>query len=534
LRGLQNNPQTVVGQTGDLYFQDSGLAESATYTYSVEAFDLAGNVSAPSAPVNVQTLNVTPPTTPGNVSATSNSCSKATLTWTASQDNTGITKYLMWMGLSPDTLSQIATPAGSATSYSNYNLSPATTYYFGLQATDKNHNMSYMSAIVPVTTPALPVPPATVTATANSTTKVTVTWSQSTGGLSIAHYIVYRGTSAASLVQIAMTPNTKYTDMSVTGSTTYYYAVAAADSGNPPSQSGMSEPVSVTTPSGPSVPASLTATPISCTKVTLAWSAATAGGGPPIGNYHVYKGTTASNLAQVAVTPNTTYTDSTDSAQTTYYYAVQSSDTGTPPDLSAISPAVPVTTYGYPSVPANLTATPESSSKITLAWFASTSGGLQVANYHVYGGPSPNNMSQLAVTSNLTYNNVSLTVGQTYYYAVYAADTANDDSALSNTVSATPLQPPTVPANVAAQGMSSSEIGISWSASSGALQVAHYYVFRGTSPNSMSQIGITSNLSYNDRSLSPGTTYYYGVQAADTAGDHSAVSSPAAPGTTQP
>jgi fibronectin type 3 domain-containing protein len=539
LRGLQGNPQTVVGQTGELYFQDSGLTESATYTYSIEAFDLGGNVSASSAPVNVQTLNVTPPTTPGNVSAASGSCSKATVTWTASQDNTGVEKYLMWMGLSSNTLSQIATPSGKCTptcTYNNYNLSPATTYYFGIQATDKNRNVSYMSAIVPVTTPALPVPPASVSATADSTTKVTVTWSPSTGGLPVAHYIVYRGTSPSSLIQIAMPPNPTYSDMSVVASTTYYYAIAAADSGNPPAQSGLSQPVSVTTPAGPSVPAGLTATPISCTKVTLAWSAATTGGGLPIGNYHLYKGTTASNLAQVAVTPNTTYTDTTDTAQTTYYYAVQSSDTGKPPDLSAISPPVAVTTFAYPSVPANLTAIPESSGKITLSWSASISGGLQIGNYHVYGGPSPNNLSQLAVTPNTTYNNVSLTAGQTYYYAVQATDTANDDSALSNTVQATTLQPPTTPSNVAAQGVSSSEITISWSPSSasGALSIARYYIFRGTSPTGLSQVGTTTSLTYNDRSLSPGTTYYYGVQAADTAGDQSAVSAPAAPGTTQP
>jgi fibronectin type 3 domain-containing protein len=535
LRGLQGNPQAVVATTGNVYYQDSGLIESAIYTYSVEAFDLAGNVSAPSTPVNVQTINVTPPTTPGNVSAASSSCSKATVTWTASTDNTGVTEYFMWMGLSPDTLAQVATPGGKCQptcTYSNSTLNPATTYYFGIQATDKNHNLSYMSAIVPATTPALPVPPATVTATASSTTEVVVTWSASAGGLQIAHYMVYRGTSASSLSQIAITPNTKYTDTTVVASTTYYYAIQAADAGNPPTQSGLSVVASVTTYSPPSVPV-LTAAPVSCTKVALTWSAAVPGG-PPIGNYHVYKGASTSTMTQLVVTPNTWYTDTTDSANTTSYYAVQSSDTGKPPDLSAISQPVAVTTYAYPSVPANLTATPESSSKITLNWSASISGGLQLGNYHVYGGPSPNNLSQLAVTPNTTYNNVSLTAGQTYYYAVQATDTANDDSALSNSVSATTLQPPTTPANVAAQGVSSSEITISWGASSGTLNIAHYYIFRGNTATSLSQIGTTANLTYNDRSLSPGTTYYYGVQAADTAGDHSAVSSPAVPGTTQP
>jgi fibronectin type 3 domain-containing protein len=238
-------------------------------------------------------------------------------------------------------------------------------------------------------------------------------------------------------------------------------------------------------------------------------------------------------LTQLALTPNTTYTDTTDSAQTTYYYAIQSSDTAAPADLSAISAAVSVTTDAYPSVPANLTATPVSSSKITLTWSASISGGAPIGNYHVYGGTSSTTLSQIAVTPNLTYTNMSLTAGKTYYYAVQATDTANDDSALSGTVSATTFPLPTTPSNVVAQGTSSSEIAVSWAPSTGSLPIAHYFVFRGTSLAPLSKVATTNGPSYNDRSVSPGTTYYYGIQAADTANDDSAISAPVA-GTTQP
>jgi fibronectin type 3 domain-containing protein len=523
-----------IATTGTLYFQDSGLTEATTYTYTVEAFDLAGNVSAPSAPVSVQTINVTPPTTPGNVTVTASACTKATLKWSPSTDNTGITEYLVWMGLSANALTQVAVAGGSATSYGNSNLSPATTYFFGVQAEDKNHNISYMSTIVSVTTPALPVAPPSVTAKPLSTTKVSVTWtsSPSAGGLSIAHYMVYKGTSASSLSQVATVNNTSYNDTTDTASTTYYYAVQATDSGQPPSQSGLSATVSATTYAPPSVPLNLTATPLSCTKVSLTWAPAVSGG-LPLGNYHVFKGTTASNMTQLALTPNTTYTDITDTTQSTYYYAVQSSDNAQPADLSAISPPVSVTTDGDPSVPANLTATPVSSSKITLTWSPAVSGGLPIGNYHVYGGTSPTGLSQLAVTPNLTYNNMSLTPGKTYYYAVQAADTANDDSPLSPTVSATTFPLPTTPSNVVAQGTSSSEIAVSWAPSSGTLPIAHYFVFRGTSPAPLSKVATTNSPSYNDRSVSAGTTYYYGIQAADTANDDSATSAPVA-GTTQP
>jgi fibronectin type 3 domain-containing protein len=534
LRGPQNGPQTVVGTTGMLSYQDSGLTEATTYTYTIEAFDLAGNASAPSASFTLTTFNVTPPSTPANVTAQAVACTKVILNWSPSTDNIALSQYIVFMGPSPTALTQLGVAGiSSKPQYGNDTLSPGTTYYFGVQAEDKDQNISYMSAVVAVTTPTLPVAPASVLPVAESTTKISVTWSASTGGLTIAHYFVYRGASSSTLAQVATVNNTSYTDNTATAATTYYYAIQASDSGTPASTSGLSTPVAVTTYSPPSVPAGLVATPISCTKVSLTWLPAVSGG-LPLSYYHVYKGTSPTALTQIASTPNTTYNDTTDMAQTTYYYAVQATDTGKPPDLSAISPPVEVTTYAYPGVPTNLVATPESSTKITLTWTASVSGGLNISNYHVYGGTSPSKLSQIGVTTNTTYNNMQLTAGTTYYYAVQAVDTANDDSALSGTVSATTFPLPSAPSNVVAQGTSSSEIAVSWAPSSGVLPIAHYYVFRGSSPGNLSQVATTINPSYNDRSLSAGTTYYYGIQAADTGGDHSAISSPAVAGSTQP
>jgi fibronectin type 3 domain-containing protein len=141
-------------------------------------------------------------------------------------------------------------------------------------------------------------------------------------------------------------------------------------------------------------------------------------------------------------------------------------------------------------------------------------------------------MTQLAITTGTTYNNMSLSPGKTYYYAVQSVDTANDDSPLSPTVSATTLLLPTIPSNVAAQGTSSSQISVNWLPSSGSLPIAHYNVLRGTSPNSLSQVATTINPTYTDRSLPAGTTYYYGIQAADTGQDLSPMS-PAVAGATQ-
>ena len=101
------------------------------------------------------------------------------------------------MGLSPDSMTRRA-PLAQALTYGNGAMSPATTYYFGREAEDQDGNTSYMSKIVPVTTPALPAAPTKLTASPLSTTKISLTWSESTTGLPIAHYVVDRGLTCAS------------------------------------------------------------------------------------------------------------------------------------------------------------------------------------------------------------------------------------------------------------------------------------------------------------------------------------------------
>jgi hypothetical protein len=89
--------------------------------------------------------------------------------------------------------------------------------------------------------------------------------------------------------------------------------------------------------------------------------------------------------------------------------------------------------------------------------------------------------------------------------------------------------PPTTPTNVAAHVVSSSQVNLTWAASTDDVAVAGYYVFRNGS-----QITTTSDTSYSDTGLSPSTTYSYTVQAFDVGHNVSAQSSPPATVTTQP
>src|SRR2546426_2252282 len=88
---------------------------------------------------------------------------------------------------------------------------------------------------------------------------------------------------------------------------------------------------------------------------------------------------------------------------------------------------------------------------------------------------------------------------------------------------------PSVPTGLTAAAVSSSQINLSWTASSDNVGVSGYRVFRGGT-----QIATTSTTSYANTGLSPSTTYSYNVAAFDAAGNVSAQSSPASATTQAP
>ena len=517
---------SVVATTANIYYQDSGLTESTTYAYSIESFDLAGNISAPSLRVNVTTRDVTPPSTPGNVAAVAVSCERVTVTWSPSTDNVGIGSYIVYWGLSPASLVQAGRALGTSTSYTSYPLTAGTTYYYGVEAVDKSGNDSAMSTVVSATTPMPPAAPANVSVLPVSATKMGLTWSASaSGGLPIQNYDVYRGTTTSNLSQVAIVLQTSYTDQSLNPATKYYYAVEAADSGG--DISNMSTIVPATTFAPPSAPAGLVATPVSTSIVGLTWSAS-ASGGLPIQNYHVYRGTTSSSLSQVAIVLQTSYTDQSLNPAMKYYYAVEAADTAG--DLSQMSTTVAVTTPTAPSAPTGLVATPLSTTKVGLTWSVAGSGGLPIRDYLVFRGVARSSLTQVATVLQPAYTDVSVSPATTYYYAVQAADTGGDLSPMSATVSATTLALPSAPTKLVATAPSKSQVSLTWTAAKSGMPLASYSIYRGSSPSGLAVLQKISatKTAFTDNTVAAGTTYYYAVQAEDTGGNLSPLSAVAA------
>jgi YD repeat-containing protein len=135
-----------IGTSASTAYSDSTVVGSTTYSYTVAAYDAAGNVSAQSAAKSVATPDVTPPSPP-NLSATTASPSRINLSWSASSDTggSGLAGYRVYRGGS-----HIATTA--ATSYSDTGLAASTTYSYTVTAYDNASNTSDQSNSASATT----------------------------------------------------------------------------------------------------------------------------------------------------------------------------------------------------------------------------------------------------------------------------------------------------------------------------------------------------------------------------------------------
>ena len=184
----------------------------------------------------------------------------------------------------------------------------------------------------------------------------------------------------------------------------------------------------------------------------------------------------------------------------------------------------PITPPQPPTAPTNLTASAVSTNQINLSWTASTAN-VPITGYLVYReNPGSSTFVQVGTTSGATtYSDTGLTASSTYNYEVQATDSAGN-SPFSNVATATTqaAQPPTAPTNLTASAVSSSQIGLSWTASTANAPITGYLVYR-ENPGSTTfvQVGTTNGgtTSYTDSGLTTGSTYSYEVQATDSAGN---------------
>ncbi len=212
----------------------------------------------------------------------------------------------------------------------------------------------------------------------------------------------------------------------------------------------------------PNSPKGLSATP-GDTIINLAWSVPTSDHGSPVTNYLIYRNSTPSAKTLLATIGNyLNYTDRGLTNGQAYYYQVTALNAA---GESARSNEASATPTALPTPPQDLMAAP-GDAQITLSWTPpSSDGGKPITNYTLYRGTVSGGETLLTRLGNvLTYLDLSLINGQTYYYKVSAVNTKGEGP-LSNEASATPATVPGPPQNlVASPGVN--RIDLTWNAPS--------------------------------------------------------------------
>ncbi len=277
----------AVGVTGYRVFQDgivvaemdgstltadiAGLAPEVTYSFQVQAFDAAGNVST-EGPVATLRIDGTPPGWPEGAAlvATATSHSSAALVCTAATDAVGVTGYRVFQdGL------VIAEVDAAATSVGATDLVPEVTYLFEVRAFDAAGNVSTARLVTSLRIDG--VPPAwpagsLLATTGTDASSTTLVWTPAIDNVAVAGYRVHQDGSL--LVEVdAGTLTARVTGL--VPEVTYAFQVQAFDAMGNVSTEGPAVSVRIdglapTWPAG----SSLVATVTGPGAATLAWTAA--------------------------------------------------------------------------------------------------------------------------------------------------------------------------------------------------------------------------------------------------------------------
>ncbi len=184
-------------------YTDLGLAANTTYTYRAKAYNDVGSsywcdnavaTTPAAAPAS------TTPAAPSNVVATAPSATQVTLTWNDNSDNETGFNIERQTGSGAFTL--IASVGAGVTSYSDTSVAPSTQYTYRVIATNEVGDSGYATSSA-VTTPAqvtAPAAPSNVNATAITSNKVEVTWTDNSDDET--GFAIDQSTSGGSFTQI--------------------------------------------------------------------------------------------------------------------------------------------------------------------------------------------------------------------------------------------------------------------------------------------------------------------------------------------
>jgi transcriptional regulator CtsR/regulation of enolase protein 1 (concanavalin A-like superfamily) len=374
---------------------------------------------------------------PSALAAAATSSTQINLSWTDNANNETGFKIERKTG-SGGTYAQIATAGANVTAYSDTGLTPATTYFYRVRATNGSSDSAY-SAEASATTPAIPLPaaPSGLTATTATSAQISLAWTDNASNET--GFKIERKTGSGGTYSQIATVGAGVVSYSSTGldpNTTYFYRVRATNAGGDSAYSNEASATTLDAP--PAAPSGLAATTISTTQINLSWTDnATNETGFKI-ERKTGSGGTYAQIATVGAGV-TGYNDTGLTASTTYYYRVRA--TNSLGDSPYSNEANATTSSTIPTAPSNLTVTAASSSQINLAWTDNSTNETGFKIERKTG--SAGTYAQIATvgTGVTGYSDTSVAAATTYFYRVRATNAAGD-SAYSSEASTASLAAP--------------------------------------------------------------------------------------------
>ncbi|MBA3877544.1 MAG: hypothetical protein C0498_11555, partial [Anaerolinea sp.] len=160
-----NRTQVIDAATTTTYSYDRTDAIVSSTTGGLQsafAYDAYGNLTR-SVIATTAGPDTAAPSVPTGVTATANAYNRVTVSWTASTDNVGVSRYAIYRGVS-----LLASVNGTTTSFTDWSVAPSTAYSYTVRAIDAAGNASAASSAASATTPAVPVTTTTFNPTADT------------------------------------------------------------------------------------------------------------------------------------------------------------------------------------------------------------------------------------------------------------------------------------------------------------------------------------------------------------------------------
>lgn len=257
------------------------------------------------------------------------------------------------------------------------------------------------------------------------------------------------------------------------------------------------------------VPTIVTTSVTSTSSIKLAWKQA-----GDEANYSIFRATSADGqYARVALTGETTFTDTGLVQDNTYYYKISAAINNT--GESVLSPVATVK-IAAPNTPENVTALALSATSIGLSWNAVYGA----SSYKIYRATGDNGpwIIPIIITESTSYNDTGLIDGTEYFYNVIAVNILGESEPVIVSAITYIIPIPAAPENIRAVLLSATSINLSWDAVEDATS---YKVYRaeGSSGPWTVPIATTEDTLLNDISVIANNDYFYKISAVNIKGE---------------